>query len=143
MHAQKKKSTNDTEEHPYEAFQTTDLLSHGFGPLSKPTVGKSSFDDEYDMMNYGDDDEDNAYYYIDEHDLENNEYDDEDDEYYFIDEYDADNDKYDEYDEDILSAYIDDNEDYGTDILSEDKTKYPPAITIDNSWGLLTMMSYL
>ncbi|GAA5813460.1 hypothetical protein MFLAVUS_006938 [Mucor flavus] len=83
-------------------------------------------------------------YYIDEYDMKNSE-DDDDNEYHLVDEYDLGNEKYDLEEEmndaDLLSAYIEEygaeDEECDTGVLSEDKTEYPPARTLDDSWGFI------
>ncbi|GAA5813423.1 hypothetical protein MFLAVUS_006901 [Mucor flavus] len=76
---------------------------------------------------------------FDEYNIKKEE-DDDDSEYCYVNEYDLDND---EYNADMSSAFIDeygsDDEEYDTGVLSshEDKTKYPPARTLDDSWGFI------
>ncbi|KAI9250107.1 hypothetical protein EDC94DRAFT_623390 [Helicostylum pulchrum] len=86
-------------------------------------------------------------YYIDECDIKNDE-EDGDNEYYLVNKYDLEDEDYDSDDDindaDLLAAYIDeygadDDEEYDTCDLSEDEddTQYPPAKTLDNSWGFI------
>lgn len=87
-------------------------------------------------------------YCVDKDYMENgNDDSDDDNEYYLVDKYGLENDEYslddDMSDADLLSAYLDEygdeDEEYDLVVLSEDEdeTEYPPAKSLDNSWGFV------